>query len=187
MENEMKPTGSDGAEPAGEAEPVEGIAREEAPDPMTVLEREVETLRAQSQEYLDGWRRAQAELANQRRRHERERAETQSLANARLITQLLPLLDDFDRALQNVPAELDGTQWVEGIRLIARKIKQLFESEGVQEIPAGPGMPFDPNVHEAILQEPSDEVEPGQIVAELQKGYKLGERVLRASKVKVAR
>ena len=166
---------------------IEGIAREEAPDPLTVLEREAAMLRGQNEEYLDGWRRAQADLVNQRRRHERERAELQTNANARLITQLLPVLDDFERATQSMPANLDSAQWAEGILLIARKIKQIFESEGVQEIPAAPGTPFDPNVHEAIMQEESQEFEPGQIVAELQKGYKLGERVLRASKVKVAR
>jgi molecular chaperone GrpE len=166
---------------------LEGIAREEAPDPLTMLEREVATLRGQSEEYLDGWRRAQADLINQRRRHERERTELQSSANARLVTQLLPVLDDFERALQNIPASLEGAQWADGIRLIARKIKQIFESEGIQEIPAAPGTPFDPNVHDAIMQEESQEFEPGQIAVELQKGYKMGERVLRASKVKVAR
>jgi molecular chaperone GrpE len=166
---------------------LEGIAREEAPDAQTMLEREVAMLRTQSDEYLDGWRRAQADLINQRRRHERERAELQGIANARLVTQLLPVVDDFERALQHVPADLEGEQWAEGIRLIARKIKQIFESENVQEIPAAPGTPFDPNVHEAIMQEQSQEFEPGQIVAEIQKGYKMGERVLRASKVKVAR
>ncbi len=184
-DDKMKYDQMDGGEPT--EDPFESIAREEAPDEVTVLEREVEALRGQVQEYLDGWRRAQADLVNQRRRHERERAEVQGSANARLITQLLPVLDDFERALQNVPPEIANLQWVEGIRLIARKIKQIFESEGVQEIPAAPGEAFDPNVHEAILQEETPGFEPGAVAAELQKGYKIGDRVLRASKVKVAR
>lgn len=183
--DDLQDNGSDAVEPTDGL--LEGIAREEAPDPLTMLEREVAILRGQNEEYLDGWRRAQADLINQRRRHERERAELQSNANARLVTQLLPVLDDFERAARSMPADLESVRWTEGILLIARKIKQIFESEGVQEIPAAPGTPFDPNVHEAIMQEESQEFEPGQIVEELQKGYKMGERVLRASKVKVAR
>jgi molecular chaperone GrpE len=151
------------------------------------LEQELAAAQAQAAEYLDGWRRAQADLANQRKRHEREKSETISQANARLVAQLLPVLDDVERALANVPAEVADEHWLDGVRLIARKFQQALENSGVRPIPVEPGQPFDPNVHEAILHEPAAGFESGQVVAELQKGYTLGERVIRPATVKVAR
>ncbi len=193
MNDDMERKDQDAKEPdatgsGAEIEPVEDqLVSGDGADATAAFERDLEAARGQAAEYLDGWRRAQADLVNQRRRHERERAEIETQANARLITRLLPVLDDLERALQTVPPEIQDTQWVEGIRLIARKIKQTLEAEGVQEIPAEPGTPFDPNIHEALMHEEAPGFESGQIVGELQKGYKLGDRVLRASKVKVAR
>jgi molecular chaperone GrpE len=156
-------------------------------DPLVALQHELDAARAQAAEYLDGWRRAQADIANQRRRHEREKAESQIWANAQLITQLLPVLDDLERAVQTVPAAVQAEQWTGGVLLIARKFNQILEAAGVLAIPVLPGDAFDPNLHDAILQEAADGFVEGQIVAELQKGYKLGDKVLRPAKVKVAR
>jgi molecular chaperone GrpE len=167
-------------------EPVE-ISSGNGADPLVALQSALEAARAQAAEYLDGWRRAQADIANQRRRHEREKAESQAWANAQLLTQLLPVLDDLERAAQTIPAALQDEQWAGGVLLIVRKFNQILEAAGVSAIPVQPGDVFDPNLHDAILQEAAAGFAEGQIVAELQKGYKLGDKVLRPAKVKVAR
>lgn len=138
-------------------------------------------------EALDTALRAQAELQNFRRRKERESAERIAQANGRLILDLLPVIDDFDLAFKNVPAELqnDAPAWVAGFELIQRKLQGLLDREGVTVIDASGH--FDPNCHEAITVEPSVSVPSGHIIAEVRRGYRLGERILRPSFVRVAR
>jgi len=173
--------------PAG---PEEALAEEkaapEAADEVTALRQELETVKAQASEYLDGWQRARAEMANLRKRVEREQAEFAKLANASLIVRLLPVLDDFERAFQTLPDNLRQLTWVDGVFLIWRKLQAILEAEGLQPIEAA-GKPFDPAVHEAVLQEETVEHEDGQVLSELQRGYKLHDRVLRPSMVKVAK
>lgn len=173
--------------PAG---PEEALAEEkaapEAADEVTALRQELETVKAQASEYLDGWQRARAEMANLRKRVEREQAEFAKLANASLIVRLLPVLDDFERAFQTLPDNLRQLTWVDGVFLIWRKLQAILEAEGLQPIEAA-GKPFDPAVHEAVLQEETVEHEDGQVISELQRGYKLHDRVLRPSMVKVAK
>jgi molecular chaperone GrpE len=130
--------------------------------------------------------RAQAELQNFRRRKERETGERIAQGNARLLREVLPVIDDFERAFDNVPADIsvEDTAWVEGFQLILRKLQMMLEREGVTPIDATEE--FDPNWHEAISVEPNDEVAGGHIIAEVQKGYKLNEKILRPSYVRVA-
>lgn len=168
--------------PAG---PQEG-AEPEAVDEVTALRQELETVKAQADEYLDGWQRARADMANLRKRLEREQAEFGKLANASLIVRLLPVLDDFERAFQTVPDNLRVLTWVDGVFLIWRKLQAILEAEGLQPIEAA-RQPFDPSVHEAVMQEETTDHEDGQVISELQRGYRLHERVLRPSMVKVAR
>jgi len=151
-----------------------------------LLRKELAALQAKSAEYLDGWQRARAELANYRKRVEREQAEFSKYANGTLITRLLPILDDLQRAFQTLPADLRGLTWVEGIALIERKLNAILESEGLSVIEAV-GQHFDPTIHQAVLQEETDQHEDGVVIAEFQKGYKLYDRVLRPSYVKVAK
>jgi molecular chaperone GrpE len=155
-------------------------------DDPAALRQELDQLRAQADEYLDGWQRARAELTNAKRRMERELSEAHTYGNARLILQLLPVLDDFERAMDNLPPEFDDTGWVEGIALIQRKLQQILESEGVKEIEAE-GQPFDPTVHEAIGQVEDSGYAEGAVADVAQKGYMLGERVLRPALVRVAK
>jgi molecular chaperone GrpE len=129
--------------------------------------------------------RAQAEFANARKRLEKQRAEAYVNSTANLAARLLPVLDDFERALENVPPEIAGSSWLEGIGLVQRKLAAILESFNVTPIDAV-GQPFDPNYHEALSQEASDELESGHVTRELQKGYKIGDRVLRPSLVYVA-
>jgi len=158
---------------------------EEIDDPA-VLRRELEEAKAKAKEYLDQWKRAAADFANYKRRNEQERGEVVKFANAVLITRILPVLDDFERAFQAMPDGLRGLTWIDGIALIERKLQAILEQEGMTAIKAE-GEQFDPRVHEALIQEESAEHEEGQIIAELQKGYKLHDRVIRPSLVKVAK
>jgi molecular chaperone GrpE len=138
---------------------------------------------AKAAEYLEHWQRSHADFANYRRRTEAERAEMAAFATLNLLTKLLPVVDDFDLALANVPAEAQGTAWVEGILAIRRKLLRLLEGEGVTPVEAL-GQPFDPNVHEAVVMDEGAR-EPHSVVAELRKGYRLRDRVLRPTLVKV--
>ena len=154
---------------------------------------ELETLRQQlaeaekkSEEYLDQWRRAAADLANYRKRVEKERAEFSRYANAALITRILPILDDFQRAFQTIPSNLLSLTWMDGVALIYRRLQAILEAEGLTLMETE-GQSFDPLVHEAVTYEESEEHEEGQIIGEVQRGYKLGDRVLRPALVRVAK
>jgi molecular chaperone GrpE len=153
-----------------------------------VIEEEVdefEEAKAQAAEYLDRLQRTQAEFANYKKRIEREREEFVSLANAALISKLLPILDDCKRALQTVPDNLRGLTWVEGIALIERRLQMTLGQEGLSEIEAV-GNAFDPELHHAVVRQETTEYPEDEIIGELQKGYKLHENVLRPSMVRVA-
>jgi molecular chaperone GrpE len=153
----------------------------------TVAELEARLAQAEIQaaEYKDQWLRATADYKNFKRRADTERAELIRSAGAGLLLKLLPVVDDFERAIANIPAEVAETAWWGGTQLIAQKLRTLLESEGVKPIEAQ-GQDFDPNVHEAVLYEDA-EGQDGKVVAELQRGYKLHERVLRPAMVKVGR
>jgi len=134
-----------------------------------------------AEKYLASWQRSQADLENYRKRAEQEKAETVEFANRRLILELLPILDDFERALTSLPVELDGQNWTEGIKLIYNKLKTVLESQGLAEIKAK-GECFDPYCHEAAGQVDGEE---GIIVEELQKGYRFRDKLLRPSMVMI--
>jgi len=146
------------------------------------LKKQLEELQVQATEYKDGWQRAVADFQNYRKRVERENGEVYQNAVAGIIKRYLPILDDLERALQSRPADL---AWVEGIELIYRKLQAILEAEGIKRIEAE-GQMFDPTVHEAILQEPAEGLESGQVIAIVQNGYMLGERVIRPAMVRVA-
>lgn len=149
------------------------------------LEAQLEAARAEAAKNLDGWMRAQAEFSNARKRMEKQRAESYFNATANVVTKLLPALDDLDRAMSDVPQAIAEHSWLEGMTLLQRKLQSILDGWNVKPIQAV-GQPFDPNLHEAIMQEPSDEYESGVVTRELQQGYQLGDRVIRASLVYVA-
>jgi molecular chaperone GrpE len=149
---------------------------------LTELEKHLAEAESQAAEYKDGWQRSAADFQNYRRRVETEKAETYQNAVGSIIKRYLPILDDMERALAERPADL---AWVDGIELIYRKLQFILESEGLKRIEAK-GQMFDPNFHEAILQEPSEDHESGQIISVVQNGYMLGERVIRPALVRVA-
>ncbi len=139
--------------------------------------------RSKAEDYLANWQRTQADFINFKRRTEQERGEVAKLANAALMLSLLPVLDDLERALDNISEKLRGMTWVDGIELIYRKLKAILEGQGLSEIKAI-GETFDPNYHEAVLEVDGEE---GKVIEEIQKGYKLNDRVLRPTMVKVGR
>jgi molecular chaperone GrpE len=158
----------------------------EAHDELDRLQEELEQARGQAAEYLEGWQRAQAEFSNYKRRQEAERAQTAMLANAMLLRKLLPVVDDFERAMATLPGSLGQLTWCEGVLLIQHKLRALLESEGVKPIETE-GQAFDPRYHEAVTYEEVSDREEGQIIGEVQRGYTLGERVLRPALVRVAK
>jgi molecular chaperone GrpE len=178
---------------ASEITPEEGegaVIEAEAPSPTASVE-EVEALHkqlaeseAKVAEYLDGWQRAQAEFINYKKRIERENATLYESARGEVIKRYLPVLDDLERALANKPADVNPA-WADGIDLICRKLQAILEAEGVKRIEAE-GQIFDPNLHEAISQEPSGSHQTGQVIAVVQQGYMLGDKVLRHAIVRVA-
>ena len=164
----------------------EALPSGEAAPPPKELAAEFERLRAEAEEYLDGWQRARAEFANYKKRVEREQAESHALAAANVLVHFLSVLDDLQRALKDRPTQGEAAAWAEGIDLICRKLQALLEAEGVETIPAH-GAPFDPTVHEAVTHEESDDHQEGQVIEVIQQGYRLGERVLRPALVRVAK
>jgi len=150
------------------------------------LKEELSQAQAKANEYLDGWQRAMAEFSNYKKRIEREQTQAQQWATANVIKRYLELFDDLERALKNRPQDNETARWAEGVELIYRKFLNYLENEGVQLIETE-GQFFDPNLHEAISQEDHPELESGQIIAVVQQGYRLGERVLRPARVRVAR
>jgi molecular chaperone GrpE len=154
---------------------------DELPPDVESLKALVEDERQKAQSFMASWQRAAADFQNYKRRVEEERSETARFASAALIINLLPLIDDLDRALKNVDTHLAGLTWVDGIRLIHRKFQAVLEMSGVQEIEAD-GEDFDPSQHEAVSQAPGEE---NKVVAVVQKGYRLGDRVIRPAMVVV--
>jgi molecular chaperone GrpE len=165
----------------------------EAPSPQAEAAAEPETLEAaktllaeekeKAQRLLANWQRAEADFANYKRRVEQERDEVRRLANAALIINILPILDDLERALASLDIRLVGLTWFDGVRLIYRKLQLVLESAGVSQIEAE-GQPFDPRFHEAVMH---GEGEEGKVVAEVQRGYKINDRVLRPAMVIVGK
>lgn len=130
-----------------------------------------------AQRYLENWRRAEADFENYKKRVEQERAEAAKFGGMSLVMNILPVLDDLDRALKAIPDKLAHLSWTEGIRLIHRKLQATLEAQGVCEINAQ-GETFDPCVHEAVGQAAGEE---GKVIQEAQKGYMLHGRVIRPS------
>ena len=150
---------------------------EPLPDPMEDMERERDQFRALAQ-------RAQADLVNYRRRVAEERQELQRNANSSLILKFLGVVDDFQRAIAMLPVDAEG--WQEGLMLVKRNLDNLLESEGVSKIEAA-GKPFDPWEHEAVHYLETPDADDGTIIEVFRDGYRLHDKVLRASQVIVAK
>ena len=162
-------------------EPAAGDPPAEAPE--LSLEEKIAKAQEKAQKYLKNWHRAEADFQNYKRRAEQEREELRRYGNVSVIINLLPVLDDFERAFSSLDSHLAGLSWFDGILLIYRKLRQLLENAGVTQIDTE-GQSFDPRFHEAVAHVEGEE---GKVVSEVQRGYKLHDRVLRPAMVVVGK
>jgi len=167
-------------------ESIEQINQEEQETQETSEEdSELATALAQAQANKEGWQRTLAEFQNYKRRVEREQTEARTRIALDTLTKILPVIDDFERALGNVPDSLANDPFVNGVSLIQGKFNKLLEEYDVEVVdPAGEE--FDPNHHQAISMEDSDEHDSGIVIETLQKGYISGNTLLRPAMVRVA-
>ena len=188
-ENISVPESIGGNEMSSVKEAVQDSAQAEAlskaEQEILTLKQQVAEARTQADEYKDGWQRALADFANLRRRVERDQQNANQNATINVIKRYLEIVDDLDRALTNRPKEGDAVRWAEGIELTYRKLTNFLENEGLTTIPVDGE--FDSNIHEAISHEDSPQHSSGQIIGVVQQGYRLGERIVRPARVRVAR
>jgi molecular chaperone GrpE len=156
-----------------------------APDAAEPLAPEIDVLTRERDEYKDRWVRKTAEFDNYRKRIERERREQADRAVTDLLEELLSVVDDFDRAL-TVDSGEGGTAYRKGVELIHEKLHDMLRKQGITPI-AALGTDFDPNIHQAVIQEASPNHRDGEVIGELRKGYMMGDRLLRPAMVKVAK
>jgi len=181
------------AEGTSEPAPADGPLEREAPAPSDVDEFASQTAnaerltRAQEPDYKDRWLRAEAELQNSRRRTVRDRDEAVRSSEDRILLDLIDVLDDLERALAALTPEQAADAWSQGVTLTAQRLREVLGRRGVVPI-STLGQPFDPAFHEALLEVPApDGVAPGTVAQEVQRGYRRGDRALRAARVVVAR
>ena len=166
------------------AESNNGKTEEGLPDNIDELKVLLAKEREKAQSYMSNWQRATADLINYKRRAEQEKAEAGNRSSTILISKILPVLDDMERALASATNE--GTNidsLVEGVKNIHRKLLSVLELEGISVINTA-GESFDTSVHEAVME---SEGEPGKVIAEVRKGYKYNDRVLRPAQVVVGK
>ncbi len=182
LENNSLDQDFDIEDPAIEVEFNEDESEE---DPVEVLQAELDEMTTKAEEYLDGWQRARAEFANYKKRVLRENTDIRQMARGQVIKLYLDIADDLERALQEKPESGEGETWADGIEIIFQKLRSRLDAEGIK--PMNPlGEEFDPNIHEALMKEESEEYESGQIIEVMQEGYWIGDKVLRPALVRVA-
>lgn len=189
IETEENPTTQSVDEVAVEtpADEVTESAQEPETDTRQELEEQLELARQEAARNLENWQRTAAELANFKRRQEEQRKLLRDTIKSEVVEGVVSALDDLDLAFQNLPEEIDGQLigWVEGFRLVQRKLDKILEEQNV--MPISTQGKFDPNYHEAVSYEESEEHKEGDIIAELRKGYQIGSRVIRPALVRVAK
>ena len=158
------------------------LTKAELKQRLEEVERRVEEIEGERDEYLNDLKRLAADFENYRKRVARDQQSLVARAHERLVKELLPVLDDLERALA-AAADHEEAKLEEGVRLVARELEGALTKEGLVEIETDGH--FDPHVHEALLSQPSEEDE-GAILQVLQKGYRLGDRVLRPARVVIS-
>nr|WP_281252221.1 nucleotide exchange factor GrpE [Sediminibacillus massiliensis] len=153
-------------------------------DDTEVNNEEFEALKKEKDELYDRLLRLQAEYDNFRKRTQKEKEADRKYKSQALVTELLPVLDNFERALETEIKEDSTESFIDGVKMVHRQLKDALEKEGVEEVKAE-GETFDPNVHQAVMQVEDDQYESNTVVQELQKGYMLKDRVIRPAMVKV--
>lgn len=195
-EDEVRqPDGEEKAEAANAAEETAEPAAEQSAEPKadggeasgepTAAERELEAQRKLADEHYQRYLRTQADFDNFRRRSRQEKEDFAKYASAKLIEQLLPIVDNFERALAASKDNTDSEALLKGVDMIHRQLEQVLAQEGLKPIEAV-GQPFNPEYHQAIMQVESEDHEEGVVLEEVQKGYILKDKVIRPAMVKVS-
>ncbi|ADL12145.1 nucleotide exchange factor GrpE [Acetohalobium arabaticum] len=149
------------------------------------LEKELERSEQEKEEYINKLQRQRADFSNYKNRVKKEKDNLKENATKELVSELLPILDNFERALASSAEDENLADFMEGMEMISRQLVKVLQQEGLEEI-STVGEEFDPNLHEAVAKEPSEEYESGIVIEELQKGYSFNGQVLRAAMIKVA-
>ena len=160
-----------------------GTEVEESEPQAPTLDDQLAALAAERDEYLDLAQRVQADFENYRKRAAREQERLVAHAHERLVRELLPILDDLERAVEAAERH-EEAQLVEGVKLVEQSLRNALSKEGLVEIETDGA--FDPHVHEALLTQPSGDVEPGSVLEVVQRGYRVGDKVVRPARVIVA-
>ena len=153
---------------------------------VLALLKDLHSIQKEAGESKELAQRAQADLSNFRRRTEDDRIDLQRQSNSRLLVKMLPVVDELELALDHADGKKPSKSWVEGVRLIQRKVSALLETEGVTKMDAV-GAPFNPAEHEAVGTEEDNKFTSGQIIQVVRNGYRLHDRVIQAAQVVVAR
>lgn len=163
--------------------------------PQDDLQKKIEELQKKNEEYLNGWKRERADFLNYKKEEMERISALLKYANEELLLKILPVLDNIYLAEKQIPEDLKNHKWVEGILQLKNQISEFLKQEGVEEIKAKGDPPshkasegqrkFDPNFMEAVEEIESEGVEPGTIIEEVQKGYKLYGKVIRPARVKI--
>ncbi|WP_425440914.1 nucleotide exchange factor GrpE [Sediminibacillus halophilus] len=146
--------------------------------------QEIEAIKKEKEDVYQRLLRLQAEYDNFRKRTQKEKEADLKYKSQSLVSELLPVVDNFERALDTVPEDESAAGFVDGIKMVYRQLRDALEKEGVEEIKTE-GETFDPNIHQAVMQVEDDQYESNVVVQELQKGYLLKDRVIRPAMVKV--
>ncbi len=183
-ERDRKTSGQGPIEVEDPGESLDSVLEEEERSAIAATEEKLQSVRRDLEELKDRHLRKLAEFENMRKRAEREKAEYQRSALAKFVTDLLPIADSFDRALEHAPAEALETDFGQGVTLIRRQLSELWKKYGVSEVETSGA--FDPNLHEAVATEVIPGAPRDAIVEVMRKGYRLNDRLLRPAAVKVA-
>lgn len=149
------------------------------------LRQAIEQLQGEVETNLNGWQRSRAEFNNYRRRTQQQLSDSKQQGELDALAKFLPIIDDFERAFDNIPADLTDNAWVKGTTLILKNMQKVLNDYQV-EILDPVGEEFDPKLHQAIGTDADSDYQSGQVTTTLQKGYKSGDRVLRPALVRVA-
>ncbi|WP_433939018.1 nucleotide exchange factor GrpE [Paenibacillus lautus] len=181
---ENTPNTGEGGSPDEAVNPEQEIPETESAD-EAAGSAELEKLQAELQEQQQRTLRVQADFDNFRRRTQKEKEDLGKYASSKLITELLPVIDNFERALQASEENPEFESFSKGVSMIFRQLESVLATEGLSAMKSV-GEPFNPEYHQAIMQVESDEYEEGIVVEEVQKGYMLKDKVLRPAMVKVS-
>lgn len=198
VEKEQVQKGTENGSFSGEHAPEGAAATVELQDPevqavpeakmeerIGLLEQELKAAQEAKDEYYNRLLRTQADFDNFRRRNRQEMEQLSTYAGEELLKKILPVVDSLERAVDCFNEKTDSGSWQDGVQLTLKQFKSILQSDGLEAIPAKDN-PFDPQVHEAVFQEDSEDVDLPTVVAELQKGYKYKNKLLRPALVKVA-